>query len=107
MNKLFQKELETCFYIYPELRAMVENGTIDSDSLNKLEKICYRKEYKQNPYPDLDIALELILRRISNGEEWRDLDSWIADAVEEEINKPIESNFDKFIGVDPHSIFNR
>ena len=105
-NKLFQKELETCFYIYPELEKLVENETIDSDSLNKLEKICYRKEYKHNPYPDLDIALELILRRISNGEEWRDL-SWIADAVEEEINKPIEYNFDRFIGIDPDSIFNR
>ena len=106
MNRLFQKELETCFYIYPELRAMVDDGTIDKESLNKLEKICYRKEYKHNPYPNLDIALELILRRISNGEEWRDLDSWIADAVEE-IKKPIESSFDSFIGIEPHSIFNR
>ena len=106
MNKLFQKELETCFYIYPELKAMVENGTIDSDSLNKLEKICYRKEYKHNHYPDLDIALELILRRISNGEEWRDLE-WIEKEIEGEIKKPIEYNFDKFIGIDPHSIFNR
>lgn len=105
-NKLFQKELENCFQIYPELKSLIENGTIDSDSLNKLEKICYRKEYKHNPYPDLDIALELILRRISNGEEWRDL-SWIADAVEEEINKPIESPFEAFIGIDSHSIFNR
>jgi hypothetical protein len=106
LNKYFQKELETCFQIYPELKSMVENGTIDSESLSKLEKICYRKEYKHNHYPDLDIALELILRRIRNGEEWRDL-SWIADAVEEEINRPIESSFDKFIGIDPHSIFNR
>lgn len=105
-NKLFQKELETCFQIYPELRAMVENGTIDKESLNKLEKICYRKEYKQNHYPDLDMALELVLRKIASGEEWRDL-SWIADAVEEEINKPIESPFEAFIGIDPHSIFNR
>ena len=89
-NKLFQKELETCFDIYPEL-----------------EKILYKKEYKHNTYPDLDIAMELILRRISNGEDWRDLNSWIEKEIEEEINKPMESPFEKFIGMSVYSIFNR
>ncbi len=76
-NKLFQKELETCFDIYPEL-----------------EKILYKKEYKHNPYPDLDIAMELILRRISNGEEWRDL-SWIEKEIEEEINAFVQKQWKK------------
>lgn len=102
-NRHFLKMWESCFIIYPELKSLVDDGTIDKESIERIER---KFRTDREPYYNLlDIGLGCILARIRDGEEWRDLDSWIDDAIKQECSKPWDVNFDSIIGIDGHKIF--